>query len=132
MFIERFIRLTYLYEEETYLIRGAIFEVYKEMGEGFLELVYQECLDRELSLRGLPFVPQAELPLSYKGELLKQIYKPDFVYFGKIIVEIKFVKDIAFEHRAQLINYLKATRMRLGLLVNFGSRPQVTIERIIL
>ncbi len=120
------------YEEETYLIRGAIFEVYKEMGCGFLEPVYQECLERELVRRNIPYVPQAELRLSYKGEPLSQIYRPDFVCFDKIIIEIKSVKTFVPEHKAQLINYLKATRIKLGLLVNFGSHPQATVERLIL
>jgi GxxExxY protein len=121
-----------IYEEETYQIRGAIFEVYKEMGCGFLEGVYHECLAMELARRGVPFVSQAELRLSYKGEALSQVYKPDFVCHGTIIVEIKSVRELAPEHRAQLVNYLKATGMRLGLLVNFGSHPRVTIERMIL
>jgi GxxExxY protein len=98
-----------LYAEESYAIRGAIFEVYREMGSGFLELVYQECLEKEFNRRKLPYVPQVELKLTYKGELLVQTYKPDFVCFGKIIVELKAVKAIAPEHEAQLLNYLKAT-----------------------
>jgi GxxExxY protein len=121
---------TLIHEEETYLIRGAIFEVYKEMGCGFLEPVYQECLEKELTRRGVPYLAQPELKLSYKGEFLTQVYKPDFVCFEKIIVEIKSVREIAPEHKAQLINYLRATGMKLGLLVNFGSHPQVAIERM--
>jgi len=121
-----------LYEDETYLIRGAVFEVYKEMGCGFLEPVYQECLENELTRRNVPFVAQGELRLSYKGELLIQAYKPDFICFEKIIVEIKAVKEIAPEHKAQLINYLKATRLRIGLLVNFGNYPQAEIVRMTL
>ncbi|WP_028320625.1 GxxExxY protein [Desulfatiglans anilini] len=121
-----------LFKEECYAIQGAIFEVYREMGCGFLEAVYQECLERELTTRGIPFVAQTDLTLNYKGEPLKQTYKPDFICFGKIIVELKAVKEIAPEHKAQVINYLKATGMRLGLLVNFGHYPKVKIERIIL
>jgi len=121
-----------LFAEETYAIRGAIFEVYREMGSGFLEPVYQECLEKEFDRRKLPYLPQVELKLIYKGEPLIQIYKPDFVCFGKIIVEVKAVKAIAPEHEAQLLNYLKATGMKLGLLVNFGSHPSAGVERRIL
>jgi GxxExxY protein len=121
-----------LYADETYAIRGAIFEVYREMGCGFLEPVYQECLEKEFNRKKLPPVPQVELRLVYKGELLVQTYKPDFVCFGKIVVELKAVKAIAPEHEAQLLNYLKATEMKLGLLVNFGSYPNAEVERRIL
>ena len=121
-----------LYAEETYAIRGAIFEVYREMGSGFLEPVYQECLEMEFNHRNLPYYPQRELKLTYKGDELIQTYKPDFVCFGKIIVELKAVKEFAPDHEAQLHNYLKATGFRLGLLVNFGSHPLVEIERRII
>lgn len=121
-----------LYEQESYEIRGAIFEVYREKGCGFLEPVYQECLEKELRLRGIPFVSQCELRLAYKGEPLLQTYKADLICYDKIIVELKAVKEIAPEHRAQVFNYLKATGLRLGLLVNFGHHPQVEIERIVL
>lgn len=121
-----------LFKDESYQIQGAIFEVYREMGCGFLEAVYQECLEKELQRRGIPFVAQPELALSYKGVPLKQIYKPDFICFGKIILELKAVKEIAPEHKAQVFNYLKATGMKLGLLANFGHYPKAQIERIIL
>jgi GxxExxY protein len=120
-----------LYEDESYQVRGAIFEVYKEMGCGFLEPVYQECLEIELTMRGTPFSAQRELQLRYKSETLTQTYKPDFICFEKLIVEVKAVREFAPEHRAQVFNYLKATGLRLGLLVNFGSYPKVDIERII-
>src|SRR3954453_18869329 len=97
-----------LYSEESYQILGACFEVYKEKGCGFLEAVYQECLEIELGLQDIPFVPQADLSLTYKGRPLKQKYQPDFICFGKIIVEIKAVSQLADEHRAQLHNDLKA------------------------
>ena len=85
-----------------------------------------------MTTRGISFVAQPDLALNYKGEPLKQIYKPDFICFGKIILELKAVKEIAPEHKAQVINYLKATGMRLGLLINFGRHPKAQIERIIL
>ena len=115
-----------IYKEESYLIQGAIFEVYREMGCGFLEAVYQECLERELRLCGVPFVAQPELIFSYKGETLKQKYKPDLICYEKIIIELKAVKQTAPEHEAQLINYLKATNLKLGFLVNFGAYPKAT------
>jgi len=119
-------------EDETFLIRGAIFEVYREMGCGFLEAVYQECLQREMQLKQIPFVAQRELMLKYKGEPLEQKYKPDFICFERIIVELKAVKELTAEHRAQVHNYLKATGLEVGLLVNFGHSPKVEIERIVM
>ncbi|MDR0247890.1 MAG: GxxExxY protein [Burkholderiales bacterium] len=121
-----------LFKDECYRIQGAIFGVYREMGCGFLEVVYQEYLEKELSAREIPFVSQSELLLHYKGESLRQIYKPDFICFDKIILELKAIKEIASEHKAQVINYLKASHMRLGLLVNFGAHPKVTITRLVL
>ncbi len=121
-----------LYEKETFAIRGAVFEVYREMGCGFLEAVYQECLEKELKAQGVPFVSQPELKLSYKGECLLQIYKPDLICYGQIILELKSVKEVAPEHKAQVINYLKATKFKLGLLINFGSHSQTQIERFVL
>ncbi len=105
--------------------------MYREMGCGFLEAVYQECMEKELQSRNIPFVAQQELQLLFKGETLKQTYKPDLICFGKIIVEIKAVKEICDEHRAQLHNYLMATGLNVGLLVNFGHYPKATIERIV-
>jgi len=124
--------MSLLFEEETYAVRGAVFEVYKEMGCGFLESVYQACLEKELRTRGIPFVAQQELQLTYKGELLQLTYKPDLICYGQIIVELKAVSEIAPEHKAQLINYLKATNLKLGLLINFGSYPKIQITRFAL
>ena len=122
----------FLYEKESYAIRGACFEVYKEKGNGFLEAVYQECLEKEFVLRGILFDAQVPLKLSYKGDPLKQAYTPDFICYGTIILEIKAVKELTDEHRAQLINYLKATGLKLGFLINFGHHPGIQIERIAL
>jgi len=120
------------YEDESFQLRGAIFEVYREMGSGFLEAVYQECLEKELTTKTIPYQSQVDLRLKYKGEPLIQSYKPDFICFGKIIVEIKAVKELCNEHRAQVYNYLKATGYGLGLLVNFGHYPKAEIERIVM
>lgn len=120
-----------VYREESYTIMGACFEVYKEKGCGSLEAVYQECLALEFGLRAIPAVGQPRLELDYKGIKLQQSYAPDFICFGKIVVELKAVSQLADEHRAQLHNYLKATGLKLGLLVNFGHYPQVEYERIV-
>jgi len=120
-----------LFKEETYRIRGACFEVYKEKGCGFVEPVYQECMELELSLQGIKYVAQPRLQLEYKGQPLKSEYIPDLICFETIIVELKAATELTQEHRAQVHNYLKATGHRLGLLVNFGHHPQIEIERII-
>jgi GxxExxY protein len=120
-----------LYRNESYKIMGACFEVYKETGCGFLEAVYQECLSIEFGLQGIPCVSQVPLKLSYKGLTLQQRYQPDFVCYGKIILEIKAVSERTDQHRAQLHNYLRATGFRLGLLVNFGHSPLLQHERIV-
>jgi GxxExxY protein len=122
----------FLFKDECFALQGAVFEVYREMGCGFLEAVYQECLQKEFLLRGIPFQSQMELPLIYKGDTLTQRYKPDFVCYNAIIFELKAVKEVADEHRAQVFNYLKASKLRVGLLVNFGHYPKATVERIIL
>ena len=121
-----------IYKEEIYAIMGACFEVYKEKGCGFVEPVYQECLELEFSLQGILFQPQAPLALAYKRRPLKQRYIPDFICLGKIVVEIKAVSKLADEHRAQVHIQLKATGFRLGLLVNFGYYPKLEYERIVL
>lgn len=121
-----------IFKDEASAIIGACFEVYIEMGCGFAEPVYQECLEIELAQRRIPFRPQAEeLRLSYKGIALVQVCVPDFVCFDKIILEIKAVSCLADEHRAQVHNYLKESGHRLGLLVNFGHFPKLEYERIV-
>ncbi len=121
-----------IYKEESYAIMGACFEVYKEMGPGFVEPVYQECIEMELAARNIPFTARQPLRLEYKRTPLKQSYIPDLVCYDKIIVELKAIALLTDEHRAQVFNYLKATGYRLGLLVNFGHHPQVQHERIVL
>ena len=120
-----------IYKDEAFKIIGACFEVYKNKGCGFLEPVYQECLEIELDLQGVPFVPQKSLTLEYKAHQLKQTYAPDFICYEKIILEIKAVAQLADEHRAQVINYLNATGFKLGLLVNFGHYPKIEWERLV-
>ena len=121
-----------IYEDETYAIKGAVFEVYKMMGAGFFESVYQECLEEELRIRGIPFASQVEIKIDYKGKELHQFYRADIVCYDKIILELKAVNVLAPEHSALLFNYLRATKMQLGLLINFGHYPGVEIKRIAL
>jgi GxxExxY protein len=121
-----------LFAEEVFRIQGAIFEVSRQMGTGFLEAVYQECLAIEFAAQGLPFAALPPISLVYKGRPLNQFYRPDFVCFEAIIVELKVVRELAPEHRAQTLNYLRATGLRLGLLVNFGCAPKARVERLVL
>ena len=120
-----------LFKDESYKIIGACFEVYKEKGSGFLEAVYQECLTMEFTDQSIPFIEKPRLRLDYKGRYLKQTYEPDFLCIDEIIVEIKAVKQLADEHRAQAINYLKSTGKQLCLLVNFGHYPKLEHERFV-
>lgn len=117
---------------ESYAIRGACFEVYNQKGCGFLESVYQECLELEFALVGIPFVSQPKLEVHYKGHKLEGQFQPDFICHGKVIVEIKAVTELTDEHRAQVHNYLRASAMKLALLVNFGAPNKDQIERIVL
>ena len=121
-----------IYPEESYKIMGDCFEVYKRMGCGFLENVYQECLEIEFGVRKIPFQTQQKIKLFYREQILTPIYKPDFICYDKIIVEIKAVSKIANEHKAQIINYLHATTFKLGILINFGHYPKVESERFVL
>jgi GxxExxY protein len=120
-----------LYKAEAFAIIGACFEVYNETGYGFGEPVYQECLGIELQSRGIPFRAQPELELRYKGRLLEKKFKPDFLCFDQIVLEIKAASELCNAYRAQVHNYLKATGFRLGLLVNFGAHPKLEHERIV-
>jgi GxxExxY protein len=120
-----------IYEQESYVINGAAMDVYNQLGHGFLEAVYQEAFERELKIRGIPYEREKELTIKYKGEVLKQKYKADFVCYGKIIVELKAVSDITDAHRSQVYNYLHATRYKLGLLFNFGYYDGLERNRII-
>ena len=121
-----------LYADETYAIRGAAFDVYKEMGNAFDESVYQECMELALKERKVEFEPLKKLPLKYKDKTLTHFYQPDLFCFGKIIVELKACAATADVHRAQLLNYLRITGCRLGLLINLGTYPKVSIERLVL
>lgn len=118
-------------ENEAYAIRGACYAVYKTLGCGFLEAIYQEALALEFQARGIPFVEQTEIEIYYKGTKLQHTYRPDFVCYGNIIVELKALSALTSEHEAQALNYLKACNSTLALLVNFGHCPGVEIKRIV-
>ena len=121
-----------LYEEETYKIIGACFEVYKRMGCGFLEAVYQECLEIEFDYQGIPYIAQKVLKLKYRDIVLKKEYKPDFICYDKIMLEIKTASNLVDEHRAVILNYLNFSNLKVGLLVNFGHYPKLEYERFVL
>lgn len=109
-----------LYKTLSFAIVGAAMEVHKILGYGFLESVYQAALEKEFTLRGIPFQHQVELPVSYKGDLVG-VYKADLVVDGKIIVEIKGVSKLNASHNAQALHYLASTGLELAILVNFGA-----------
>jgi GxxExxY protein len=121
-----------IYADEAFHIQGAVFEVNRVMGRGFLEAVYQECLALEFAARRIPFRAMPPVALTYKSTPLKQTYFPDFVCFDAIIVELKAVREVAPEHRAQVLNYLRATGLPVGLLVNFGDASRATVQRLVL
>lgn len=120
----------FIYKEESYAIRGAIIAVSKELGCGFLERVYQDALEMEFRLRNIPYEREKGIQIMYKGNPLGEPYRADFVCYGKIIVELKAVKDIEDVFRAQILNYLRATKMKLGYLVNFGETV-ANVERFV-
>jgi GxxExxY protein len=121
-----------IHSDESYGIIGACFNVYNDKGCGFLEAVYQECMSIELTHQRIPHVVQPQLSLHYRDVTLQHTYRPDFICFDSIILEIKAVNHLTDEHRAQLLNYLNATKHELGLLINFGHSPKLEYERLVL
>ena len=121
-----------IFAEEVYAIAGAAIEVHKTLGSGFLEAVYQETLEIEFGLRGIPFASQENLTVKYKGVVLRKEYCADFVCYGKIIVELKALSKLSGTEEAQLLNYLKATGLEVGVLINFGSSPRLEWKRFVL
>jgi GxxExxY protein len=121
----------FIFKDECYAIVGACYAVYKDKGCGFYEPVCQECLGIEFEHCRIPAIPQPGLSLEYRGRILAQKYFPDFVCYNKIIVELKAVGELTDEHRAQVLNYPKASSLELGLLVNFGHYPGLQYERIV-
>ena len=121
-----------IYKDEVYAIVGAAMEVYNTLGSGFLEAVYQEAVEMELRARNIPCKAQQEIPIVYKGQRLKKSYLADLVAYDKIIVELKAISSLGRNEEAQLLNYLKATEMKVGLLINFGSYPDLQWKRMAL
>ena len=119
------------YKQESFEIVGAAMHVYNILGHGFLEAVYQEALEIEFKRRNIPYVREKELAISYDGVLLKQLYKADFVCYDNIIIELKAVQNLDDIHRAQVHNYLHATKFKLGILLNFGNSEELEMERIV-
>ena len=119
----------FLYEKESYAIRGCLMNVFNELGSGFLEKVYQEALEIEFKEKGIPYIREAHLKISYKGHEIKQDYIADFICYDKIIVELKAVERLNEVHLAQVFNYLKATGFDLAILANFGEK-KLNMERL--
>ena len=119
-------------KDEVYQIVGAALDVYYQLGRGFLEPVYQEALEVELRRRGLPFKAQCPVTIYYKQQPLNKLYVADFVCFDQIIAELKACERLTGSDEAQLLNYLKATRKRVGLLLNFGSAVRLEWKRYVL
>jgi GxxExxY protein len=117
-------------KDEAYAIVGAAMEVHKDKGFGFLEAVYQECMEMELAAQGIPAVPLQEMPIFYKGRKLKKTYIADFVAYGKIIVELKALDKLTSREEAQVLNYLKASGFEVAILINFGG-PSLEFKRIV-
>ena len=119
-------------DQKTYTIIGACFEVYNRMGCGFLESVYQQCLEIEFVHQRIPFVSQKGLKVIYRDQELNQKYFPDFVCYDEIIIEIKALSQLCMEHHAQLLNYLHVAELNIGLLVNLGHYPKLEYKRMVL
>lgn len=121
-----------LFKDEVYAIIGAAMEVYNQLGPGFGEAIYQEALEIESDSRNLPNNPQQEIYIDYKATKLKQFFTPDFIYNDKIIAEIKAIDRLTSREESQLLNYLKATGLPVGLLINFGADKDLEWKRMVL
>jgi GxxExxY protein len=121
-----------MFKEEGYRLMGAAFEVYNQLGYGMAEEVYQQSLEIELALRGIPFQSKGQLTVFYKGQALETHYKPDLIVFAGIVVELKAVADLIAEHEAQLFNYLRVARQSVGYLINFGRKDELQWKRFLL
>lgn len=120
-----------IFKDEVYAIVGAAIEVHRELGPGFLEPVYQEALEIELQARGIPFESQKRLLIHYKGHRLQKEYVTDLVCYERVIVEIKALGHLSGREQAQILNYLKATGLRVGVLINFGSSGKLEWKRFV-
>ena len=120
-----------IFKEEVYAIIGAAIEVHRELGPGFLEPVYQEAFEMEMRERGIPFEAQKTLTISYKGRALRKEYIAESVCYGRIIVELKALDRLSNSEESQIINYLKASGLRVGILINFGSSGKLEWKRFV-
>lgn len=120
-----------LLKEEVYAVVGAAMEVYNELGPGFLEAVYHEAMEIELNRRGIPFQSWVRLQISYKGQILRKEYEADIITHGQLLVEFKALNRLSSQEEAQLLNYLKATGHRVGLLINFGHPSKLEWKRMV-
>ncbi len=118
-------------KDEVYAIVGAAIDVHKELGPGFNEAVYQEALEIEFGLREIPYESQKNLKIRYKDHILERDYFADVVCYGKIIVELKALDNLTSKEEAQILHYLKASEMKVGLLINFGSRAKLEWKRFV-
>ena len=121
-----------LFREEVFEIIGAAMEVHNELGNGFLEAVYHSALKLELAARQISFESEKPLPVFYKGQKLNAEYRADMICYGKIIVELKALDKLTGKEEGQILNYLKATGLRVGVLINFGSRGKLEWRRLVL
>jgi GxxExxY protein len=121
-----------VFDQDDYDLMGAAFEVYNELGYGMAEEVYQQSLEVELGLRGIPIQSKRELAMFYKGRRLETCYTPDFFVYGGIVVELKAVADLVSDHEAQLFNYMRIVRQPVGYLINFGQKTGLQWKRFIL
>jgi len=121
-----------IFKEEVYAIVGAAMDVYWQLGRGFLEPVYQEALGIEFRRRRIPFEAQEEIVILYKGEALKKKYVADFICYGQIVIELKALEGLCGRDVGQLLNYMKATRFNVGLLINFGSPLRLEWHRYVI
>ena len=122
----------YLYKKESYEVLGAAMDVYNELGSGFLEAIYHDALEIELTARGIPYESQKPLIVFYRGQRLAHQYQADVLCYDSILLELKAVKEIHEVHLAQVLNYLKATGLALGYLINFGSPEKLQWQRVVL
>jgi GxxExxY protein len=119
-------------KQEGYDLMGAAFEVYNVLGYGMAEEIYQQSLEIELGLRNIPFQSKADIEVVYKGQALPTVYRPDLLVFGEIVVELKAVKALAPEHEAQLFNYMRISKKKVGYLINFGASKELEWKRFVL
>jgi GxxExxY protein len=120
-----------LLKDEVYAVVGAAIEVHRELGAGFLEAVYQEAMEIELADQAIPFSSQRPLGIRYKGRVLIKQYVPDLLCYDQMIVELKALTKLSGTEESQLLNYLKASELRVGLLVNFGSPGKLEWKRFV-